>query len=264
MIPGGGAEAFSPDGAMLATAGGPHNSITYLRSMDSGDKIANLNDHDGSSVQSVSFSPNGKLLAVNGRNGVVHLWRLHGGPGTPTVSGPGSVSPPGGANLNALAFSPRGTTLAMGGNDGQVYLFDTATDGTSTLRTPDNSGVTSVAFSPGGALLAASEMDGLTYVWNMRSHSGISLDDPDGAVIESVAFSPDSKWLATSDLDGHTYLWNLAAKKSQNKPAKTLTNPTSAAAPVAGNAVFSVAFGPNNNTVVTTDTNGRIYFWPVR
>ena len=264
LIPGGGAEAFSPDGAMLATAGGPHNSITYLRSMDSGDSIANLNDHDGSSVQSVSFSPNGKLLAVNHRNGVVHLWRLHGGPGTSTVSGPGSVSPPGGPNLNAVAFSPRGTTLAMGGNDGQVYLFDTATDGTSTLRTPDNSGVTSVAFSSGGELLAASEMDGLTYVWNMRSHSRISLDDPDGAVIESVAFSPNSKWLATSDLDGHTYLWNLAAKKSQNKPAKILTNPTSAAAPVAGNAVFSVAFGPNNNTVVTTDTNGRIYFWPVR
>jgi serine/threonine-protein kinase len=264
LSPGGGAEAFSPDGAMLAVAGGPHDSITFLRSMPSGDTIANLNNHDGSSVQSVSFSPNGKLLAVNHSDGVVHLWRLHGGPGTPTVSGPGSVSPPGGPNLNAVAFSPRGTVLAMGGNDGQVYRFDTATDGTSTLHAPDNSGVTSVAFSSGGELLAASEMDGLTYVWNLDKHSRVSLDDPDGAVIESVAFSPNSKWLATSDLNGHTYLWNLAANKNQNKPAKVLANPTSAATPAAGNAVFSVAFGPNSNTLVTTDTNGSIYFWPVR
>jgi WD40 repeat protein len=79
-----------------------------------------------------------------------------------------------------------------------------------------------------------------------------------------VAFSPNSKWLATSGLNGHTYLWNLAANKNQDKPAKVLANPTSPATPAAGNAVFSVAFGPNSNTLVTTDTNGRIYFWPVR
>ena len=30
LTPGGGAEAFSPDGTMLATAGGPGNDTTYL------------------------------------------------------------------------------------------------------------------------------------------------------------------------------------------------------------------------------------------
>ena len=134
----------------------------------SADKIATLNDHDGSSVESVSFSPNGKMLATNDRNGVVYLWRLPRGPQTTSVSSPGSVSPPGGPNLDAVAFSPRGTTLAMGGSDGQAYLFNTATDSSSrTLGTPDSSGVTSVAFSHNGALLAASEMDGVTYVWNL-------------------------------------------------------------------------------------------------
>ena len=187
----------------------------------------------------MSFSPNGRMLAANDRNGVVHLWRLHGGPRTMTVSGPGSVSPPGGPNVNAVAFSPRGTILAMGGNDGQAYLFDTATDSTSrTLSAPDTSGVTSVAFSSDGALLAASKMDGMTYVWNLDTRSRISLDDPDGAVIESVAFSPNSEWLATGDANGHTYLWNLAAKKTQIKPAKSLTNPTSAAAPRPGTRSF--------------------------
>jgi serine/threonine protein kinase len=262
LSPGGGAEAFSPDGATLAAAGGPHNGITYLRSMESGATIATLDDHHGSSVQSVSFSPNGELLATNDRNGVVNLWRLDGGPKNTTVSGPGSVSPPGGPNVNAVAFSPRGTILALGGNDGQAYLFDTATGSTTrTLSTPDNSGVTSVAFRSDGALLAASKVDGMTYVWNLDTRSRISLADPDGAVIESVAFSPNGKWLATCDANGHTYLWNLAANKNQDGPAKSLANPTSAA--VSGNAVFSVAFGRGGNTLVTTDTNGRIYFWPV-
>ena len=264
MSPGGGAEAFSPDGAMLATAGGPHNSITYLRSLKSGATFTTLNDHQGSSVRSVSFSPNSKMLAADDRNGVVYLWKLHGSPGAATVSGPGSVTPPGGPNVNAVAFSPRGTILALGGNDGQTYLFDTATDSTTrTLDTRDNSAVTSVAFSSGGALLAASKMDGMTYVWNLDTRSRISLADPDGSIIESVAFSPNGKWLATGDADGHTYLWNLAAEKGQVKPVKVLTNPTSASAPAAGNAVFSVAFGPHSNTLATTDTNGYIYLWQV-
>ena len=63
---------------------------------------------------------------------------------------------------------------------------------------------------------------------------------------------------------GNTYLWNLAAKKNKNKPARTLANPTKGtAASPAGNAVFSVAFGPDSSTLATTDTNGHIYLWTV-
>jgi WD40 repeat protein len=265
LAPGGGAEAFSPDGVMLAAAGGPHNSVTYLWNVHSGDEITTLNDHHGSSVESVSFSPDGKMLAANDRDGLVSLWRLPRGPRTKIVSAPGSVTPTGGANSDAVAFSPRGTMLAMGGSDGQAYLFNTATvTNTRTLFTPDSSGVTSVAFSHSGALLAASEMDGVTYVWNLDSHSRISLDDPDDAVIESVAFSPNGKWLATGDANGNTCLWNLTAKKNETKPARSLANPKrGTATSVAGNAVFSVAFGPDSNTLATTDTNGHVYLWPV-
>jgi WD40 repeat protein len=265
---GGGAEAFSPSGALLATAGGQHNSVTSLWSLGdhSAHKIATLNDREGSSVESVSFSPTGKLLATSDRNGVVYLWQLPHGPRTTSVSRPGTVSPPGVPNLDAVAFSPRGTMLAMGGSDGQVYQFNTATyTNARTLGTPDGSGVTSLAYSRNGALLAASEMDGVTYVWNLASHTRIALDDPDDSVIESVAFSRDGQWLATGNANGNTYLWNMAAKKDKSKPARTLVNPKdSGHTPVAGNAVFSVAFGPDNSMLATTDTNGHIYLWPVR
>ena len=265
LSPGGGAEAFSPSGAMLATAGGPHNSVICLWNVASGAKIATLDDPHGSSIRSVSFSPDGKMLAASDRNGFVYLWMLPRGPRTTTVSPAGSVSPPGGPNLNAVAFSPRGSMLAMGGSDGQVYLFNTANDlQDGTLYAPDSSAITSVACSPDGALLAASDTDGVTYVWKMDSGHRIALDDPDGSVIESVAFSPDGRWLATGDAAGNTYLWDLAAKKNKNKPARTLVNPKpKGAAPSSGYAVFSVAFSPVSKTLATTDTNGHAYLWTV-
>jgi WD40 repeat protein len=76
-----------------------------------------------------------------------------------------------------------------------------------------------------------------------------------------VAFSPNGKWLATGDANGNTDLWNLAANK--NKPAETLANPNSPAPSLAENAVYSVAFDPDNRTLATTDTNGHVYLWRV-
>ena len=263
LRPGGGAEAFNPDGTMLATAGGPNNSATYLWNANTGGWIANLPDPHGSGIESVSFSPNGNLLAANDKNGSVYVWQLPRGTRTTNVSPPVSVSPPGGPNTDAVAFSPRGTTLAMGGSDGQVYLFNTASNSPrGSLSTTDSSGVTSVAFSRGGALLAAGEMDGVINVWNL-DHGGslISLDNPDRTTIESVAFSPNGKWLATGDADGNTDLWNLAANK--NKPAETLANPKGPGSSPARNAVYSVAFDPDGHTLATTDTNGHIYLWPM-
>jgi WD40 repeat protein len=263
LSPGGGPEAFSPDGLMLATAGGPHNSATYLWDVGSRHRFARLDDYDDSSVESVSFSPDSKMVVTNDKNGSVYLWGLPRGPQTTSVSSPVSVTPPGGPNSDTVAFSPQSTTLAMGGSDGQAYLFNTATQSTLTLSAPDSSGITSLAFSPNGALLAASEKDGATYVWTVRNDRHVSLDIPDGSGIESLAFSANGKWLATGDVEGTTYLWNLAAKNYQNNPAKSLANPRRGAAPVAGYAVFSVAFSPSSSTLATTDTNGHIYLWPV-
>ena len=258
FTPGGGAEAFSPDGAMLATARGPHNGAIYLWDVATHHMIVALNDHH-SRIESVSFSPGGTMLAANNANGAVYLWRLPRGPRTRTVRAPASVTPPTTANFDAVAFSPRGTTLALGGSDGQAYLFNTVSDSYRALSTPGTSPATSVAFSPDGKWLATSDEDGVTWVWNMASDRRIALDDPGTSGIESVTFSPDGKWLATGDANGNTYLWKLPSK--QDKPTRTLTNPKNGAA--ARSAVSSVAFSPDSATIVTTDTNGRAYLWTV-
>ncbi|HEY8046078.1 MAG TPA: protein kinase [Streptosporangiaceae bacterium] len=260
LSPGGGAEAFSPSGALLATAGGPGNSRTYLWQLNPRRKIATLPGQPGSSIKAVAFSANGKKLAVNDESGVVRVWALPRGPGT----GPAAVvSPPlPGVNSDTVAFSPVGSMLAMGGNDGQVYLWNEATGNSGrTLIAPGGAAVTSVAFSPNDQMVVAGEMNGLIYVWDLPKHTLTTLLDPSASPIESVAFSPNSSWLATGDDAGKTYLWHLPA----TKPAETLTNPKGAATGgVPGDlrtAVFSIAFSPSGTTLATTDTNGHVYLW---
>jgi WD40 repeat protein len=255
--PGGGAEAFSPDGTMLAAAGGAHNTSTYLYQVSPKRKITVLPDHKVS-VAAVAFSANDKRLAVNGTDGTVHVWTVPPSRGAVPVT-----LSPGTANSDAVAFSPSGLTLAMGGSDGQAYLWNAANGSTRTVPIPGGSPITAVAFSPGGGSLAAGESDGATYVWNLARHDSVALADPGGSGVNSVAFSPNGKWLATGDADGKTYLWHLPG----GKLARTLANPEGAGHAAgsvdSATAVLSVAFDPDGTSLATTDTNGHAYLWTV-
>jgi WD40 repeat protein len=254
--PGGGAEAFSPDGSTLATAGGPGSSSTYLWDVATDRKIATLNDHHHSRIKSVAFSASGGLLAVNDANGTVYVWKLPRGRGAPSIHAVLSLQ--GFVNSDAVAFSPQGATLVMGGSDGQAYLWNATTGNIRALAAPVGSEITSVAYSPDGQELAAGDTGGVTYVWNLATGNGVTLPDPDSMGIESVAFGPGNESLATGDTNGKTYVWHLPA----TKPVKTLANPTTASAPLRA-AVFSVAFSPRG-TLATIDTDGHAYLWKVR
>lgn len=243
------AEAFSPDGTTLATAGGPDNSSTYLWDVATGRKIAMLTDHQHSRIKSVAFSASGGLLAVNAVNGTVYVWKLPGG-GAPSIHAVLSLQ--GFVNSDAVAFSPRGATLVMGGSDGQAYLWSASTGNIRALAAPVGSEITSVAYSPDGQELAAGDTGGVTYVWNLATGDGVTLPDPDSMGIESVAFGPGNESLATGDTNGKTYLWHLPAIK----PVKTLANPTTASAPRRA-AVFSVAFSPGARSPPSTRTATR-------
>jgi WD40 repeat protein len=255
--PGGGAEAFSPDGTMLATAGGPGDISTYLWQVTPEHKIATLSNQRVG-VEAIAFSANGRKLAVNGTDGTVRVWTIPlRRKAVPAAVSSGTVS------SNALAFSPQGLTLAMGGSDGQVYLWNATTGTTSTVPIPRTSPITAVAFSPRSQWLAAGGKDGVTYISGLARHGRFALSDPDTQGINSLAFSPDGKWLATGDANGKTYLWNLRTRKL----AKTLANPavpaTGAGPAGSGTEVLSVAFDPNGTTLATTDTNGHAYLWKV-
>jgi serine/threonine-protein kinase len=255
----GGAEAFNPDGTMLAAVGGFGNSHTSLWDTATRKRVGILDDHQQTSVDSVAFSPDGKTLAANDMDGVVYLWSVPTRRVSRTLSQRTSAS-------TTLAFSRNSKILAIGQDNDQVYLWNPATGHrTGALTGAGNALITSVAFSPDGTMIAASDQDGRTYLWNIATRRRVAtLPDPHSNGVDAAAFSPDGAMLATGDSNGNTYLWNLPASTL----AGTLTNPkgqvTARLTGESRTAVFSVAFSPDGKTLATADTNGSAYLWRIR
>jgi WD40 repeat protein len=144
---------------------------------------------EGSTVNSVAFSPKGQTLAVGDYGGGVGLWSTASGTRTATLSE--------GSLVNSVAFSPNGQTLAVGDYGGGVGLWSTAS-GTRTATLSEGSQVNSVAFSPNGQTLAVGDQSGDVGLWSTASGTRTATLS-EGSPFSSVAFSPNGQTLAVGD-----------------------------------------------------------------
>jgi dipeptidyl aminopeptidase/acylaminoacyl peptidase len=114
--------AFSPDGRMLAAAGGqytndpPGDKRIVLWEMASGKERRRLTG-DSWVTGALAFSPDGQFLASGGANGIVQIWEPLLGKESGRFAGPQGL-------VKSLAFSRDGQRLASGGSDTTVLLWD--------------------------------------------------------------------------------------------------------------------------------------------
>jgi WD40 repeat protein len=152
------AAAWSPDGTMVATAGG--NGLVALWRASDGKQLARW-QADPLWVPSVAFSPDGSLLAAGGSSDKqATLWdvathKLVGRLAHPSV-------------LAGLAFDPSGKTLAtVVGTDGSVRLWDVASRRQIGLALPGPPNYSTVGFDPSGNQLVILYDDGTGLVWDV-------------------------------------------------------------------------------------------------
>jgi WD40 repeat protein len=187
--------------------------------------------HNGS-VESVAFSPDGKILASGSRDDTIKLWDVATGREIRTLQGHTG-------DVNSVAFSPDGKVLASGSWDKTIKLWDVATG--TLLRTlkGHTDYVRSVAFSPDGKVLASGSFDNTIKLWDVatgreiRTLSGHTLD------VASVAFSPDGRILASGSVDTTIKLWDVAT----GALLRTLRGHTG--------IVHSVAFSPDGKVLAS-------------
>lgn len=114
-------ECYAVAWGKIKTAGiiatGHSNGSVRIWERDSGKEITCFKGHEGS-VNSVAFSPDGKVLATGSADKTVRLWDPGSGKGIGILKGHEGT-------VRSVAFSPDGKVLATGSYDNTVRLWDT-------------------------------------------------------------------------------------------------------------------------------------------
>jgi WD40 repeat protein len=197
-----------------------------------------------SSIPSVAFSPDGKLLATSDITGEICLWNVADGRHLFTFKGHSNW-------VWSVAFSPDGSMLASGSVDHTVRLWDVSTGQCLKVFEGHTNWVWSVAFSPDSKIVASGSGDGAVKLWNVLTGQCLQTLQEDAHWIFTVAFSPDGQTLASGNSDRMIRLWDLSTAQC----LQTLQGHT--------NQVWSVAFSPKGKILASGSQDQTIKLWDV-
>ncbi|OUL31549.1 hypothetical protein BV372_20125 [Nostoc sp. T09] len=219
-----------------------------------------------SSVVSVSFSPDGSLLATGDLDGKICLWRVVDGQQVLTLQGHTGW-------IWAVTFSPDGKTLASCSHDSLIRLWDVQSidfeqSNPANLAEVDDSShlpVTclktlrghsrrawTIAFSPDGQMLASGSDDQTIRLWNAHDGTCLAVLQGHTGGVTSVRFSPNGQILASSSEDSSIRLWSV----DRGTILKTLQGHT--------RWVRAVAFNPDGQTLASGSDDRTVRLWEVK
>ncbi len=230
-------------------------------------RLGSMRLRNGSGVQAVAFSEDGKLLASVGGDRVVRVWNVATGREVKSFRG-GHVG-----EMTCVAFSADGKTLAAGSyagkdNSGDVlslWDFHTGRCLQAWKRSDSQCQTNAVAFSPDGKSFATSVqqkseaeqgMIDVNQIRNTRSGELLAQYRPfKHGDARRLAFSPDGKILAAINFsipqndDGLIHLWDVL-------DAKELP-------PLRGHrgTVVSIAFSPEGKTLASAGRDMTYRLW---
>jgi len=259
--------AFSPDGK-LALSGSDDNTLklwqvstgrelrTFNGLSDSDDnpfkfqlddnpfkllklrsKIRTFKGHSGP-VNSVAFSPDGKLALSGSDDNTLKLWQVSTGRELRTFKGHSF-------HVTSVAFSPDGK-LASSSDDYTLKLWQVSTG--RELRTFTFNGssyfYSVVAFSPDGTLALSGSDDNTLKLWQVSTGRELRTFKGHSDNVYSVAFSPDGKLALSGSRDLTLKLWEI----STGRELSTFKG--------SANTIMSVAFSPDSKLALSGSYDG--------
>ena len=199
---------FSPDGFRLVTALNSNSAtkdsrftIFVWEIWEDPNRLSHLTlKGHTDTINALTFTPNGEMLASGSDDGTIRLWDSSTGTQLLSLSS---------EKTNSLAFSMDGKTLASISNFSQIQLWNISTGRQLTSLKEQNDSVTVLAFSTDSNILASGSRDGVIQLWDIST--GNKLTDLKGHVdwVSALLFSPDGKALVSGSSEGAIFLWHV-------------------------------------------------------
>jgi WD40 repeat protein len=246
---------FSPDGKTLIS--GSDDNIIRFWDVETR-KLITTQTGRFSFTSRITLSPNGKILAVEGKNHIIKLldFKLKKFIGEPLV-GHSSY-------IRSMAFSPNGKILASGSMDKTIRLWDVETR--KPIGNPLINGyseytdsVENVVFSPDGKILVSGSNNKTIKLWDIKTRKLIGELVGHSSGVKSLAFSPNGEILASGSWDGTIRLWDVETLQAIG----TALRCDLSIFPSACNEIEEITFSPNGNYLVSSNSEGIIMLWDV-
>lgn len=231
-----------------------------IRILDlAGKTIGSLKGHS-ETIESLSLSKDGKIIASASEDATAKLWDIAGM--KEGIGFKGHTKP-----ILAVALSPDGKKAATASDDGSVKIWDIA-DGKDLAtiksevvetkvdpktkkedkKTVPGRAFTSLAFSPDGKTLVAGNLDGEIRFIDVDAGKDVASQKAHGGVW-AIAFSPDGQKIATGGWDQLIKIWDPAGKELATIKAHDRT-------------VTALAFSPDNQFLASGGFDQLIKIWP--
>jgi WD40 repeat protein len=240
------AEAFSPDGDILATANDDDTVQLWYRT--TGRHIRTIADHKGR-VRSVAFSPDGRILATGCDDRMVRLWEVPSGRALATL--PGHTD-----RVYFVGFTPDGNMLASASNDGTARLWDVASGELVHLLAGHAEKLWTAGFSPDGRTLATAGDDLVIKLWDTATGRHFATLAGHSRRVWSVDFSPDGTLLASCGDDGTARLWSLVDLDRNSADVASISQHLT----LVGLEKGWAALAPDGRYKVSGDMAGEVWF----
>jgi cytochrome c len=192
-------------------------------------------------IVSLVVSPDGARLASASWDHTVRIWSLDDGTPQQVLEGHSQ-------NVNGVAFTPDGRSLVSVGYDRELRIWPLRGGTQNVIRL--GSPLNAVAVAPDGEIATAGADGKLRFLTTAGQESGEV--QASQAPVVALVVSPDSTLIAAAGVGGAV----TVIDRKTRSIARTLADP--------GSPVWSVAFLPDNATLLTGGTDGKIRRWNVR